>query len=407
MTLAFFVLLLTLLGNSGPHGEPHTPLTVDPLRPDTVLLPPDGPRAVVLEAPGAPVLALRLHIPFREGGSEAGAGEILRRIGLERGRNVAHRVGARLEGGRTATGIVYTVTGPPSDFDHLVWVLRTAISEPDVPTFNEVRDDLRQELERRGETPTGTLAALLRIRAVPQIPPVEGTSTSLASLTHVQLLERWRETHRRDALSVVVVGPVPPEAILAGLQDLGRPPPAEEVPTELEEPESAAPEPSVEPEVIRHWYGEAYRGFQADDPRTLVAAKLLAFQLREGASAYEVGVDLWEVGEEVVFLVSGAAYAGDAGALRSRVQGIRSETLESLTDERVSTAVTEARRDVLGSIRTPWGMAELVGKRMEGGGGPEAGSRFLERLGEVDRAAMEETLQGLVGVEVRSAEILP
>lgn len=379
----------------------------DPLVPDTVLTPPWGPRTVVTRAPGAPVMALRLHIPLRERSWEGGFGEILMRMGVERARGVADQVGARVEGVRTGAGIAYTVTGPPADFDHLVWVLRRAMAEPDPGEFASARRRVLSDLERAQETPGGVLAQRLRSRMAPEIPPPAGRVGTLEATGFQDLLATWHRTHRRDQTQLVLVGPVATEAILAALLELGLPAPEEE-PSEVEAPrDSPSDEPTPDPEVLRHWYGEAYPASSVDDPRSLVAGILLSQQLRERPGRYEASVEVWEVGDRAVVAVAGAAFPQQSAEVRSRIQELRREVAENLSNDQVEGAIRQLHREILMEARTPGGLANVLGRRMEGTGEPESAVRYLDRLTSVDRDGMATYLEELVQASPVTGEVHP
>ncbi len=406
MTSSTFFAAVLALGAALVWAAPSSAQNVaETLRADSVLTPPGGPRTVMVHAEGTAVIALRLHIPVAEAPSEAGAGEILRRMGVGRAFSVADQVGARLEASRTATGITYTVTGPGADFDHLVWVLRTATAHPGLQRFQQVRSELRSELEGHRETAAGVLARTLRTRAAPSSPPPEGTLATLQGMEHETLLGIWRRTHRRDALTLVLVGTVAPEAALAALMDLGSSggEEAEEAHLTADLPQ----EPTPDPEVIRHWYGEAYPVPDVDDPRALVAAVLFSERLRSTPGNFEVGVELWEVDDRTLLAFTGAAYPRSASALRARIEGLREEVASEVSSESVERARLRLWRDLLHQTQTPWGLANLMGRWMELSGDSGAAARYVEALENVDREAMEEFLRALAAAASSTGEVRP
>ena len=204
----------------------------DALRPDSVLVAPGGPRIVRLSRPGSGLTALRLSVRITEAPIEAGAAMVLQMLGLDRARAAAWPVGARVEGNRTPWGIAYTVAGPSEEFDYLAYVLRLAVSEPDPDrvSLERARTQARLEAERTAETAAGRLGARLRAAAMPEALPLEGTSASLDGVTRETLRNLWRRTHRREDMTIVLVGPEPVRAracIVQGhwvTRTVGRPP---------------------------------------------------------------------------------------------------------------------------------------------------------------------------------------
>ena len=72
-----------------PAPELALPAATDALRPDTVLMPPGGPRVIRLSAPGSGLTVLRLSVPIEEIPIEAGTAFVLQILALDRARGAA------------------------------------------------------------------------------------------------------------------------------------------------------------------------------------------------------------------------------------------------------------------------------------------------------------------------------
>lgn len=375
------------------------------LRAGSVLNPPGGPRVIRLSAPGSRLTTLRLSIPVEEGPAEAGTAQVLTLLGLERARVAAAPIGARVEGSRTPWGIAYTVSGPTEDFDHLAYVLREAVAPPrlDQIVFERARSRVRVEAQRERETASGRLAAALRAAAVPEALPLMGTPASLAMISTATLRNLWGRTHRRDRMSLVVVGPEPVELVLASLRDIGS---GEETPIVVP---TVTPPAEADPgaEVLRAWHGAAWLAGDARDPHGAVVASMIARRLRATEPAFESGVELWDVGSIRVLAVTGAAYAAAAPAMRRRVEGMVAEAAGDVGREAVARAVASLRFNLLSGARTPWGLAALVGRYHDATGDPYAAYEHLVALDQVTPGTMDRYLQELEGRGPERAEVKP
>ena len=168
-----------------------------------------------------------------------------------------------MEGTRTSWGIAYTVVGPTADFDHLAYVLREAVAEPtlDRIVFERARGRVRVEAQRERETASGRIAAELRAAAAPGALPSAGTPASLDMISTVTLRNLWGRTHRRERMSLVLVGAEPVELVLASLRDIG----GDEEAAAAATTDRPPTEPDAEPEVLRNWYGRAWVAGDARD----------------------------------------------------------------------------------------------------------------------------------------------
>lgn len=397
---------------SGNEDDPSTDsaapaalLPADPLVPDTILAPPERPRIVVLGAPGSPVITLRLFVPVDEAPSEAGAARLLQVVGTNRARGVAGTTGARVEGARTPWGIVYSVEGAIDDLDYLAYLLRIAVAEPALNgvDVHRARNQLLDEARVGEETPAGRIATSLRSQAAPDVTPLGGTTASLAGLTPGSLREVWSRTHRAPDLTLVVVGDVPPELLLASVQGMGAPAgPTPEPPS--------GPAPTVRPnrvQVLRSWYGQAHVIADARDPRAAVAALLVARRLREEPGPFEARVELWDLDGRKALATVGAAYSRSASAMRTRMSGIVGETAEAVADEEIREAVARVRAEAVFAARTPTGRASLVGRFLDATGDPEGARRYVDELRALEPEAVRTFLRELADGRVVRAEVRP
>lgn len=401
---SWWVLGASALSGQETASAPPSPQAGSALAPDAVLEIPGGPRLIHFEAPGTAVASLRLSIPLTESPAEAGAGRVLVMAALDRVDPLARRVGARIEGVRTFHGIAYTVTGPSAAFDHLAWLLRELVREPDQGGIEGAVGRLRVELEQGGETPLGVLDTRLREGVAPGLPPLSGSPASLAGLNWTRVRDVWGRSHLREAMTVVAAAPVPVEVLLAGILDAGVP--------EGNGGDAAASAPvasgaRVRSQVLRSWYGEAYPIDTADDPRSAVAARLMASRMESMPGRVEAGVQLWELGGRAALVVTGAAYSGDAAAMRRAIQGIREEVTRDLQPDDVERVVGDLRAETLLGARSNRGLVAVVGYHVDATGDPRGAQLFLASLASLDHASLSAFLQDLLQRTPVVADVRP
>ena len=401
------VLLLAFVALPAPaESQRATPPAVDAVVPDTILTPPGQPRIVVLRSPGSPTVTLRASVPLREEQGESGAGRLLAAMAEERARAVSGPVSARIEGRRTPTGVAYSVSGARQDLDYLAYLLRVALSEPRPGRveFQRARNELLEEVHRTRETPSRRMARALRIRAFPSETPVDGTLESLEGMTPTTLRNLWRRSHGTRTITVLVVGDVPRELLLASLQGMGRAAAGEAEATGTALP----PDPGGETEVLRRWYGEARVLPDATDPRGTVAALLVAGHMRRVTASFEAHVELWQVGRRQALAVIGASYRASAGTMRSAVRDALTATADGLSPSDVEAAAARVRREALFDARSPWGRAALVSLRMEVAGGDSGAVRaWLDALDAVTAESMRAYLTELAAATPVRTEVTP
>lgn len=395
--LDWLLLSLALASGSGVQATP--------LRPTQVLRPAGGPVIAIVETPGSGITAARVTVSLREGPSEAGYAKVLARLALERMRTVARRMGARVDASRTPWGVTYTAVGAEADFEHLAWILRQAVEEPapEAVHFERTRAEVQTEVDRLRETAHGALLAWLRDRAFPTLPALEGTGATLDSLTVDGLRDFWARTHQGSAMHFVVAGALPPEAIQVAFAHVGAPesrraPPPEDGTSGFEDPE---------PEVLRSWYGEALLAGPSGDPHPTVAARLAAELLSGEADGYETWVELWEMEEWKVLVLTGAAYPAAAERMRRRLRSVVPSLETSVTEEMVEGARGRIRLETLRSARSPWGVVAVIGRHFDATGDPGAAQRFLEALDDVDRDSVVAFLGTLMERTPIRAEVRP
>lgn len=400
--------LLGVLATAGMAGAQDTATAGDPLVPDSVLDAPGFPSIVRLPGPVPGVVALRLSIPLAEGATEAGAGRLIETLARRRLSGPAERSGARVESGRTPWGLVYTISGPTADLDHLAFLLREATRAPtgQESVVARERRNMRAALHRAEETGGGRIDAALRLEAAPGHAPVDGTRASVPALSAARLRDVWARSHRPEAMTLLVLGDVADPVLLASLGGLGVG--AEATPAAGA---AGAPRPGPGPggvQTLRQWYGVAWSTAGPLDPRGAVAAVLLADRLRENPTRdYEAEVRLWETSEHTVLAVVGAAYPARAGALRNRIDRLLETTAGDLPPGLVRDIAQRAYRDLVLQARTPWGRVHLVGRFLDAGLGPGGARAYLDALAEMDESVLDRFLTDLAARPAARAEVRP
>lgn len=373
------------------------------LRPDTVLRPPDGPTIAFVEATGSPAAAIRITVPFVESGSDAGAGYLIQLLALERVRRLRETLGIEILAHRTSLGLVYRLNGAVADFDQLAGVARELLARPPSPGFVAARTRLEVMNRQERETARGALRLRLRSRMASPIPSVTGTLESLAALNPARLVERWRESHRRGRLSVVVVADLPLEAAFSALVDLGEAGPAPDA-GRLPEP-ALRRIPATRPERIRVWYGEAHPSGSARDPRSALLARIANDHLREVGAEFEPHLERWELGERSWLVLTAAAFSRNAATMRSRVRSYIGDLRAALSPTVVRHARSSLRSELLLETRSPGGLAEVIGRHLDATGDAGAAADYLRRLDEIDFAAMTAFLDQMAAADAITAEV--
>jgi predicted Zn-dependent peptidase len=377
----------------------------EPFRPDTVVDVPGGPRMVIFATPGSPRVALRLSVPVNETPARAGAAEILRVLAEARMTSMAALVGADVAAARTPWSIAYTVTGAVTDLDHLAAILVAATDEPDLNRvdFSRARNRLRDEVARDAEIPGRILRSRLLERLAPDRAPHQGTFASLDRMTQSDVLAVWSRTHRREHMALVVAGPLPVEAVLAAIQPLGRS-------TDRRGQPNDATMPSPErqrAQVFRSWYGIGVPAGPTFDPHAAVASLLLGDRVSGSSADYQIGVELWELGDGHALVVTGAAYGNRVRTMQNRVRGLIAETEEALTGDAVSIAVARVKKELLLAAGTQEGLIRVAGRHLDASGNAYQSADYMEALGRVDASSMASYMERLREVDAVTVEVRP
>ncbi|CAN5648960.1 hypothetical protein BH23GEM11_BH23GEM11_06510 [soil metagenome] len=400
----FGLSLQILAGPTAPVDSSPPDSAPAPFEADLVVKAPGGPETHVFLRPGHGTVTLRVSFPLAESTDEAGAAQILRALAEARMQGMARRIAARPRVARTTEALVYEVSGPASELDFLVWILSEGLRQPEADQFNQVRRNQLAEVLRRQETPQGVLALRIRAAAGGSVVPILGSQVALERMHSGVVEEVWRRSHGRDRARIVVVGDVDPEVVLASLSDLkllapsGEPRPGTS---------AAAGQPSMQPEVIRHWVAEAWTMERPRDARALVAVALLGERLRSGGGDYELGAEVWDIAGRWTLVISGAAYPRTHQAMRARIPGLMGEVLTAVSDEAVQTQAARIRGDILLQASTPWGLAELVGQAMDAGLESRSVQMVLDELTRMEANDLRVLLTSLGGRTPLRQEIRP
>ena len=335
------------------------------------------PRILILDAPGAALVTLRLSVPVDPGVDATTAAPILQRLAVNRMAGTAGTLGAEVETGSSASALSYTVTGALADLDHLAFVLRQATSMPRASEgFAAARGELEANLDRIGETGEGRVEAELRGRSNPAEASIAEVRERVRRLTFADVENVWRATHDPERMTLVVVGDVATPILLAALTGLGAP----RTPDPPTAPRQPSPPIRDRPDILRQWHGFAWSSRPTFDPRAVVAASLASRHLREQRDGYEAYVRLWEGRDQDVLAVVGSAYGRDGTALRQRLAALPGTLANELDETSVRDAVRRLQWNLLSQARTPWGRANLVGRFLETGAAPDAARRYLDTL---------------------------
>lgn len=348
------------------------------------------PRILVLADPGAELVSFRLSVPLPARLDPATAAPILQELARSRMAGPAATLGARAEAGSTAQALTYTVTGALADLDHLTFLLRLATRAPRADEgFRSARNRVASRLTRLGETGAGRLEAQLRARAAPGEPSLAQVRDRLRSFSFGDLRSAWRDTHTPDRMTLVVAGDVSMPVLLAAISGLADP--GED--GRMEAPPRPAPPVRDRPDILRGWYGSAWRAPRPLDPRSAVVAVLASRWLEEGQTDFEAYVRLWEGRDGDVLAVMGTAYNRGDAAMRRRVGTLPDELADALGEEQVDAVSRRLAFNLLAQARTPWGRVNAVGRFLDAGMAPDAAARWVRDVQDVDAAAVRRWLQ--------------
>ena len=353
-----------------------------------------GPRIVVYEAPDAPLISMRLSIGFDATAEHFAAAPVLQALAESRLRGTAATLGARIESGASEHGISYIVTGALADLDQLAYLLRLATREPRHDEgFTRARAEVAAQLTRVGEVGEGRVEAELRAAAEPGTPSLQQVRERLRTLSFDDLRAVWQQTHRVEAMTLVVDGDVSMPVLLstvAGLAQTETPPPAIQ--------DRTLDPIRDRPNLLRSWLGFAWLMDPGLDPVTAVIASLSAEHLRAQGGQFEAFVRVWEGRQGDVLGVLGSAYDRGSRELRTVLEQLPQSLLTSISQDEVTRVAARLRFTLLAQARTPWGRASLVGRFIDGGGTPDAAGHYLEALDTITVDAVRARLEAMAQV---------
>lgn len=364
----------------------------DGLRLHAVAHAPDAPRILVADVADSDRVALRVSVPLNSSVDALAAAPILLRLANQRIRGLADALGLRIEFGRSAHALSYSVAGPAVEIDQLAYLLRMATRDPGAAAgFGALRAEEVARLTRLAETGEGQLEARLRVSTSGGDPDAEQVRDRQRTLSVTDLRRVWRELHAPAQMSVVVIGKVDETVLLAALSGLGEADPA---PTPPDASRARTPSPA-RGDLLRRWYGGAWTFAPALDARTAVVAALASRRLRSDRADFEAWVRVWEGRSADRIAVFGAAFERGRSAMTRAVDGWIGAVLERLNDDEVRDVARRLSFELQVQARTPWGRAHLVGRFIEAGLPPDAAADYLSELDRVDAAGIRAYLEPL------------
>lgn len=376
----------------------------DPLLPDHVLEPPGGPRVVLFSTPGEAGVAMHVSIPLEEGAVEAGWAWTLQELAVNRAMGAAGQMGAMIQGRRSPWGISYLVAGPRREVDHLGWILRILLQEPDAAGLDGVRDRALGRAESRRETPDGRLASALLDILVPAARPLEGTPESLRLMSVGFLRDLWYRTHQRSEMTLVVVGDVSPETVLTLIHRAGAPETGRAGPLDFP---SDFPSPPSPPAPLRSWYGEGVLLPPATDPLAAVVAALLTRRLEAGVIPGEARLDLHPLGTSTALTLRGAVPPAREAELRRAIEGIWLDGATTFHRESLEVVRRDLYLELLEGSATPWGLAEREGWLLAAGATPGAVAAYRDQLQDLGVDTVARTLDAFAAESRASWSLRP
>lgn len=390
-----------------------------------------GPAVVLRPWTAMPLVAVRMAVPL-ESPDDAEAAQVLQALVRTRIERDAALQGATVEFTVEPTRAVYTIVGPVRAFDTYVVLLRRAADAPSVspPTLRTTRAAVRGRVLAGLDTPEPLIRD--RLRRALLADPGDGDRVGSALASPQRLRAFWSRTFRPGRLRVIVVGPVPPDAVRSAFVDWPRP--AEPTPATDRPPSGPAP-PTPEPQALRPWVGLAFPAGPIEPATLAVAARLVERRL-EQAFLDTHRAELWWTrdGGRALVLIGSASpterrallSAGPAGAdtaaddgylaepagnavagIASQLESALARTAALLTPEAVARARRAIRRDILFATRTPHGLAAVLDEFYGRTGDPAAADRFLEGLDRVGVATVHAALLALTATTPLRTEVLP
>jgi len=370
------------------------------LLPDTLFRIPGGAQVALFTPPpgGEGVAVLRLSVSIHEHPLEEGASDVLAHLALDRMSGARGPTAARVSTDSSPWGVSYTVEGVEEDLDYLGYILRIAVSRPDLNSGFERRiRALREDrLSRRSESPGNFLVSRLLSAALPSGAGSTGFGWDAPEISSSALVDIWARTHRPEAMRVVVHSSAEPTVVLAALGRLGNP---DEPALGLE----GVPFPTRltprRPELIRRWYGSLWIDDRQLDPRAPILARLIAGKLSSGTGELELASRLIVLRNQSAHAVIGAAYGRRASRARDAVRSVLSAVRSELDETEVLRLARSVAIDYRSGAASPAGMIDVVGRAWDATGrvdGADLYLRALRTLSSDDIVAYIDALSGPV-----------
>lgn len=395
LTSALLLPLLATLAAAPP------PDTVPPARAAA------APAAVAVHRQSSlPIVSLRLSLQADDPPGYAGVGHLIQHLHEPLLQERAQRVGGRAAIERNTDALVYSITGPVEDLDHLVGALR-AVLEPPAASETELalaRQALASERLAEWETAPSHARAALRGRLFPADLPAAGTVAAAARWERTMLADAWAAMYRPERVAVVAVGDVSVRAIELAFSELPQPGRARPL-RELRDTVPVAPLAAAQ--ATQGWLAQGYEIASAEPAVVSVAARLLQERLRPQLPGGRVAGEHWWThhGQAIALVVSAPEPA--LAAARRTLGGAVAAVRADVTDAEVRAAAAALRREMLFFSRTPLQMAELIGRFADREGDADAAQRFHDALERVDARAVRRLLDELADLTPARAEIPP
>jgi predicted Zn-dependent peptidase len=349
-----------------------------------------APAAVIVHRqPAIPIAALRMSLQVNDPPGYAGAGHLFQRLQLPRLRDQVSRVGGRVQIERNSDAIVYTVIGPAAELEFLAATLRSALVPPTV-SEGEMETALRGLTEARlaeWETAANHVRSQLRSRIFPADLSAAGTDASATRLEIPALRALWGELYRPERVQLVAAGDVSLEAVRAIFGELPAPPRERLRRTYTD---TVAPTRLAPAEATRGWLGLGYSAPDADPAALTVVARLLGEVMRARLPTAQVHAEHWWTHHGQALAVVIASPEAQLATARRAIGTALTALQQDLTEQRVSSAATAIRREMLFYARTPERMAAVVGSFADRDGDPSASQRFYADL---ERVRLEDVRQ--------------
>lgn len=370
-----------------------------------VLQPANGPRVIHKEMSQPQLVAIRLSIRVSEAPPVAGAASVLQELARGWLETDARKLGATVGLDRSPSHAIYSIVGPRESFEAMVELLRRAVERP---TLEPARiSAARARVEHRSRALLEVPDLRVRVGLIAQLFPTSADSSAIHLPAHLSpaTVEWFRRRNYTPGNSVVVVvGAVSRDEALAAFRDWPQPP----------APERARPSGAFEtdppvPQAVSSWAGIGWSASDASPSVLAVAAALVTDRLRARGMS-RARAEVWW-GPGALGLVALGAIPPGSGAESTRpAEALRlavTEAADGATAQAVATVRGRLWRRFLHSVRTPQGLASMIGQFYERTGNPDAGARFLADLSRVDADRVGATLGALLERTPAVVEVRP